>query len=89
MAIESRVSATFRGARILGIASGGLMGCDVAIDEITATGVRGRLRCKGVRDDSMNYRVIGGIGAGPNMTTMAEWAEFSFTQCTVGMPPCR
>lgn len=89
VALDSHVTAWFRGAQITGITAAGNMGCDVAVDEITATSVRGRVRCRGVRDDSMNYRVIGGIGAGENMTSMADWADFSFTQCTVGAPPCR
>ncbi len=89
LAIDSRVTAWFRGAQISSIASGGNMGCDVAVDELTTTSIRGRVRCRGVRDDSMNYRVIGGIGDGPNMTAMADWAEFSFTQCTTGAPACR
>ncbi|MDP3274569.1 MAG: hypothetical protein Q8Q09_05195 [Deltaproteobacteria bacterium] len=91
MATNSRVDAYFGAAKIEGVPQGGAMGgCDVQIDSVDASTIRGQFRCRGVRDNALLWRVVGGVPpSSVNGTTRPDWAEFAFQNCTRGAGVCR
>lgn len=89
---NSKVTASFGASRINGIGPGTGTGpsCDVRVTEVTATSIKGQLRCARVQDDSRNARRINGVSPPSNPSTVdPEWAEFTFSNCGSGAGACQ
>jgi len=89
---NAKVSARFGAARINGVGTGSGTGpsCDVRVTEVTATSIKGQLRCARVPDDSSRFRRINGVAPPASPSTVdPEWAEFSFTNCVSGAGVCQ